>query len=257
MLAWWRREWGTPLQRAVVLGGLLGLAAGIRPQLAPLGLLVLEDAWRRPEDRPPTGRCLAAGSRGLAVAAPSGSALDVRGGIWGGYASQTSHHLRAFLLSPYHGALVWSPLLVVGLAGLVWAVLRSASCRVAARHPLCASGLARQRHARHRPVRGAGHPHLVGRHQLWGAEAPRRVAVAAAGLPRACRGGARATRREEGSRGGGLGPGGPQRALARRGVRRPEHDRSVARLAGTLRRARAAVVRLRLGGRGGGSSGCP
>ena len=123
MLAWWRRDWGTPLQRAVVLGGLLGLAAGIRPQLAPLGLLVLEDAWRRPEDR----------LRRVGVSLLTAAAwplLHLRVQLWmyagdlGGYASQTSHHLRAFLLSPYHGALVWSPLLVVGLAGLVWAVLR-------------------------------------------------------------------------------------------------------------------------------------
>ena len=123
MLAWWRRDWGTPLQRAVVLGGLLGLAAGIRPQLAPLGLLVLEDAWRRPEDR--------LGRVGVSLlTAAAWPLLHLRVQLWmyagdlGGYASQTSHHLRAFLLSPYHGALVWSPLLVVGLAGLVWAVLR-------------------------------------------------------------------------------------------------------------------------------------
>lgn len=123
MLAWWRRDWGTPLQRAVVLGGLLGLAAGVRPQLAPLWLLVAEDAWRHRDGR--LGRVGVS-----AVAAAAWPSLHLRVQLWmyagdlGGYTGSTTHHLRAFLFSPYHGALVWSPVLVVGLAGLLWAMLR-------------------------------------------------------------------------------------------------------------------------------------
>lgn len=123
MLAWWRRDWGTPLQRAVVLGAVLGLAAGIRPQLAPLGLLVLEDVWRAPGDR-----LRRAGV--VVLTAAAWPLLHLRMQLWmyagdlGGYATQTTHHLRAFLLSPYHGALIWSPVLVVGVGGLVWAVFR-------------------------------------------------------------------------------------------------------------------------------------
>ncbi|MFK7926599.1 MAG: hypothetical protein AB8H79_00305, partial [Myxococcota bacterium] len=44
VLAWRDRGWGTPMSRAVVLGAILGLATGIRPQLAPIWLLVAEDA---------------------------------------------------------------------------------------------------------------------------------------------------------------------------------------------------------------------
>lgn len=122
MLAWWRRDWGTPLQRAVVLGGVVGLAAGIRPQLAPLWLLVVEDAWGRTQ-----GRSKRVGASALAAAA--WPLLHVRVQLWmyggdlGDYATRTTHHLRAFLVSPYHGALVWSPVLVVGIAALLWGVL--------------------------------------------------------------------------------------------------------------------------------------
>ena len=123
VLAWRDREWGTPLARAVVLGGLIGLAAGIRPQLAPAWLLVAQDVWSVPEAR---GRRL-----GLAaLAAAAWPLLHVRVQLWmyggglGGYAAETTHHLRAFLLSPYHGALVWSPVLVLGLFALGWAAAR-------------------------------------------------------------------------------------------------------------------------------------
>ncbi len=123
VLAWWRRDWGTPLQRAVVLGALAGLAAGIRPQLAPMWLLVLEDVWCCRD-----GRIRRVGVSVLAAAA--WPLLHVRVQLWmygadlDGYATQTSHHLRAFLFSPYHGALIWSPVLMVGIAGLLWSVRR-------------------------------------------------------------------------------------------------------------------------------------
>lgn len=125
VLAWRNRGWGTPMSRAVVLGALLGVAAGIRPQLAPIWLLVAEDAWRggtRQERR----RRLAA----AAVAAAAWPLLHLRLQLWmygmdlGGYASSTTHHLRAFLFSPYHGALTWSPVVVVGIVALGWSVAR-------------------------------------------------------------------------------------------------------------------------------------
>lgn len=123
VLAWRSRGWGSPLQRAVVLGALVGLAAGVRPQLAPAFVLVLEDAWR---DRGERGKRIAA----AALAASAWPLLHLRMQLWmygsdlGDYAASTTHHLRAFLLSPYHGALVWSPLLVLGLVALVRAVAR-------------------------------------------------------------------------------------------------------------------------------------
>lgn len=122
VLAWRARDWGSPIARALVLGGLVGLAAAIRPQLAPAWLLVAEDIWRT--DGPHRARRL-----GLAAAAAAAwPLLHLRTQLWmygaslGDYAAETTHHLRAFLLSPYHGALVWTPLLVLGLGALLWSV---------------------------------------------------------------------------------------------------------------------------------------
>ncbi|MBV1862085.1 MAG: hypothetical protein KUG77_26930 [Nannocystaceae bacterium] len=122
VLAWRSRGWGTPMSRAVVLGALLGLATGIRPQLAPIWLLVAEDAWHG-SSRDRLRRLGAA-----AVAASVWPLLHLRLQFWmygadlGGYASETTHHVRAFLLSPYHGVLTWSPVVVLGFLALGWAV---------------------------------------------------------------------------------------------------------------------------------------
>ncbi len=124
VLAWRERGWGAPMARAWVLGALVGLASAIRPQLAPLWLLVAQDVWTT--DAPGRWRRLGAG----AVAAAAWPLLHLRTQAWmyggglGDYAGETTHHLRAFLLSPYHGALSWSPVLLVGLVGLLWAVRR-------------------------------------------------------------------------------------------------------------------------------------
>ncbi|MEM6294711.1 MAG: hypothetical protein AAGA54_25780 [Myxococcota bacterium] len=114
VLAWRERTWGTPLQRAVVLGSLVGLAAGIRPQLAPAWLLVAEDVWTaKTDDR----------IRRLAVAAGCATAwpllhlrlqLWMYGGSLGDYAGPLTHHVRALMLSPYHGVLSWSPVIGFG-----------------------------------------------------------------------------------------------------------------------------------------------
>lgn len=125
VLAWRNRAWGSPISRAVVLGALLGVAAGIRPQLAPLWLLVAEDAWRGGTRRERVRRLGAA-----AVAASAWPLLHLRLQLWmygvdlGGYASSTTHHVRAFLLSPYHGALTWSPVVLVGIVALGWSAAR-------------------------------------------------------------------------------------------------------------------------------------
>ena len=124
VLAWRDRSWGTPTARAAVLGGLIGLAAAVRPQLAPAWLLVAEDVW--------TGHERGRGRRLFiaAVAAAAWPLLHVRTQLWmfgaglQGYASETTHHLRAFLFAPYHGALVWSPILALGLFALVRAGVR-------------------------------------------------------------------------------------------------------------------------------------
>ena len=123
VLAWRDTRWGSPLSRAVVLGTTVGLAASIRPQLAVIWLLVAEDVWR---DAAP-GRVRRLGVAALAAAV--WPLLHLRMQLWmygpglGDYAGQTTHHLRAFLFSPYHGALTWSPILGVGLLALVWAVV--------------------------------------------------------------------------------------------------------------------------------------
>lgn len=125
VLAWRARGWGTPMSRALVLGALLGLAAGIRPQLAPIWLLVAEDAWHGGSSGQRLKRLGAA-----ALAAAAWPLLHLRLQLWmyggdlGGYASETTHHLRAFLLSPYHGVLTWSPVVVLGILALGWALVR-------------------------------------------------------------------------------------------------------------------------------------
>ncbi len=125
VLAWRRRDWGTPMSRAIVLGALVGLASGIRPQLAPIWLLVAEDAWPGGSSRDRMRRLGAA-----AVAASAWPLLHLRLQLWmygmdlGGYASQTTHHLRAFLISPYHGVLTWSPVVLLGMLALGRAAAR-------------------------------------------------------------------------------------------------------------------------------------
>lgn len=124
VLAWRARGWGTPMSRAVVLGVILGLATGIRPQLAPIWLLVAEDAWHG-SSRDRLKRLGAA-----ALAASAWPLLHLRLQLWmyggelGGYASQTTHHVRAFLFSPYHGVLTWSPVVLLGVLALGGAVAR-------------------------------------------------------------------------------------------------------------------------------------
>lgn len=119
VVVWSRPELGRdrPHQRAAVLGLLVGLAAMVRPQLAPLGLLALADAWPRP------GR-----ARALAIVVGCAALfglVHVRTQLWmygagvTDYAGAVTTHVRHFLFSPYHGALSWCPVLALGFAAVV------------------------------------------------------------------------------------------------------------------------------------------
>jgi len=114
---WATPRFGPANARAVALGALAGVAAAIRPQLAVLFVLVVHDAWSDPTDR----------WRRIGLAALAFAAwplLHLRMQIWmygpklGEYSQPVTHHLYAFLLSPYHGALTWCPVLVLGLAAV-------------------------------------------------------------------------------------------------------------------------------------------
>lgn len=116
-----RADWRRPLELALYAG----LATAIRPQLGMLALLVAHERWVAS-----TGLSLSARARLLAVHGLGSAAVF---GIWplvllrmqvwmyGGmtdYGGEVSHHVRDFLLSTHHGALVWCPVLVIGLLGL-------------------------------------------------------------------------------------------------------------------------------------------
>lgn len=124
IVAVWRaRTWGTPTSRAVLLGALCGLATCIRPQLALLWLLAIEDGWQAEANR--------LRRLGLSFAAfVLWPLVHLRLQWWmygdglGAYAGQTTHHLRAFLLSPHHGALLWCPVLALGIAVMVFAAAK-------------------------------------------------------------------------------------------------------------------------------------
>lgn len=116
---------------ALELGAWIGLATAIRPQLAPLVLLVVHERWRVGAGLATPARIrlwLGHGSV-AALAWLPWALLDLRMKTWmygglGGFEGEVTHHLRAFLLSTHHGALVWCPVLVVGLLGLAIGLAR-------------------------------------------------------------------------------------------------------------------------------------
>jgi hypothetical protein len=116
-----RSQVRTSLELAVYVG----LATAIRPQLAMLALLVAHERWVASEGLAWRARLALLGRHGLASAGvfavwPAlvvGMQLWMYGGL-GDYRGEVSHHLRAFLLSTHHGALVWCPVIVIGLLGL-------------------------------------------------------------------------------------------------------------------------------------------
>jgi hypothetical protein len=111
----------TRRSRLVMLASVCGLATAIRPQLAPLCLLVAEFAWRNA----PT-----AGMRIKRLVISGGAFLPwplvilsmhvwMYGGDLVGYSGgEVTHHLRHFLTSPFHGVLPWCPVVLVGIFGL-------------------------------------------------------------------------------------------------------------------------------------------
>ena len=122
VLVWMQEQRGSPGTRTVTLSALAGLATAIRPQLAVLWLLAVHDAWPDTEHRL---RRIAMG----ALAFVPWPLLHARVQLWmyggnlGDYAGGVSHHLWHFLMSPYHGALLWSPVLALGLALVVRAAI--------------------------------------------------------------------------------------------------------------------------------------
>ena len=117
---WSRPALGSPRARALGLSLLAGLAITVRPQLAPLALLVAHDVWStRARGDVPARLGLAA--LGLLL----WPLVHLRTELWmyGTELSQVAaggvtHHLYAFLCSPYHGALTWCPVLVVAFVAV-------------------------------------------------------------------------------------------------------------------------------------------
>jgi len=111
------------MRRTVALEALAGLATHVRPQLAPLWLLVVHDAWTGPD----RGRRLGLGT--VVFAAWPLAHLRMQhwmyGDQLGDYAGTVTHHLGSLLLSTHHGVLPWCPVLALGLLAMV----RSAALR--------------------------------------------------------------------------------------------------------------------------------
>ncbi len=113
------------LRDALELSVYAGLATAIRPQLAVLALLVAHERFVASRGLATRERLSLILRHGLACAAAFvvwpllvvGMQLWMYGGL-SDYQGEVSHHLRAFLLSTHHGALVWCPVLVIGLLGL-------------------------------------------------------------------------------------------------------------------------------------------
>lgn len=112
---WWR-GWGSPRARTVALAALVGLATYVRPQLAPLVLLVVHDAWPGPD----RWRRLALGALVFAPWPLVHLRMQVwmYGGQLGDYAGEVTHHLGAFVLSTHHGVLPWCPVLALALVAM-------------------------------------------------------------------------------------------------------------------------------------------
>ncbi|MEM7154888.1 MAG: hypothetical protein AAF799_18710 [Myxococcota bacterium] len=119
---WWKRSLGPPMARTVALACLAGLATYVRPQLAPIWLLVVHDAW----DGPDRWRRIAVSGMvfGLWPAAHLRTQLWMYGEQLGEYGGSVSHHTTYFLTSTHHGVLPWCPVLGLAAVALGWAVVR-------------------------------------------------------------------------------------------------------------------------------------
>lgn len=117
VVALWRRpDRGLPYARTMALAALVGLATYVRPQLAPLWLLVVHDAWSGPR----RWRRLLLGT---AVFVPW-PLLHLRTQWWmygtqlSDYGGSVSHHLSYFLLSTHHGVVPWCPVIMLALVAM-------------------------------------------------------------------------------------------------------------------------------------------
>lgn len=131
---WWRPPGREPepgestVWRTVAMAAVAGLATYVRPQLAPLWLLVIHDAWT-PASEPRAGRARRV-LLGTAVFAVFPLAhLRMQRWMYGPqldrYLGDVTHHLGSLLLSTHHGLLPWCPVLALGLL----AMARSAALR--------------------------------------------------------------------------------------------------------------------------------
>jgi hypothetical protein len=119
---------------ALELSVYAGIATAIRPQLAMFALLVAHERWVASRSLAPRERARVIVRDGFACAAVFAiwPLLNLRMQLWmygglGDYQGEVTHHLRAFLLSTHHGALVWCPVLVIGLLGLAIGTARRES----------------------------------------------------------------------------------------------------------------------------------
>ncbi|MFV8756349.1 hypothetical protein ACNOYE_37860 [Nannocystaceae bacterium ST9] len=116
---------------AIELAAWIGLATAIRPQLAMLVVLVAHERWLVGAGLDRRARVSLWVKHGLlaALAWLPWAALNLRMQRWmygelGDYAGEVSLHVRAFLVSTHHGALVWCPVLVLGVLGLAIGLAR-------------------------------------------------------------------------------------------------------------------------------------
>lgn len=113
------------LRRPLELAIYAGLATAVRPQLAILAVLVAHERWVASAELSLIDRVKLLAGHGAVCAAAFlvWPLLVLRMQTWmfgglGDYGGEVTHHLRAFLLSTHHGALVWCPVLLLGLLGL-------------------------------------------------------------------------------------------------------------------------------------------
>ena len=120
VVIWFRRS--ERASEIACVAALAGLATCVRPQLAFVWLLAAELAWHTHQR-----------ARNLMIA--FGCALPwalvnprLQAFLYGAdamqYARPVHHHVVAFLGSPYHGVLVWSPVIMLGVGGLALATAR-------------------------------------------------------------------------------------------------------------------------------------
>jgi hypothetical protein len=118
----------------LAIGAAGGLAGLVREQdalfLAAPGLWLLFETARRRDGSWGIGRALALGAAAAAVFAPQLLVYKVLNGQFrpsrmvSGKLDYTSPHFLQVLFDPGHGLFVWTPLLLVAAAGLVWAAGR-------------------------------------------------------------------------------------------------------------------------------------